>query len=94
MVLVKTFDFRSEPVAGFEMLPVEPTRKFFRYESPVETLTSCMLWLSVGVYQRKLGGVAELAAAMKLLVETEELVNVFAPENGKWSAPRGQLDSQ
>jgi hypothetical protein len=53
-----------------------------------------MLLLSVGVYQRKLGGAAELAAVTKLLVEIEELVNVFAPENGKWSAPLGQPDSQ
>jgi len=53
-----------------------------------------MLLLSVGVYQRKLGGVTELAAATKLLVETEELVNVFVPENGKWSDHLGQPDSQ
>jgi hypothetical protein len=53
-----------------------------------------MLLPSVGVYQRKLGGIAELAAVIISLVETEEDVNVFAPENGKWSAPLGQPDSQ
>jgi len=53
-----------------------------------------MLLPSVGVYQRKFGGVAELAVVTKLLVETEELANVFAPENGKWSSPLGQPDSQ
>jgi len=40
---------RREPVAGLAMLPL-PIRKFLRYESPVETLTSCMLSLSVGVF--------------------------------------------
>src|SRR5881396_333039 len=75
------------------MLP-DPTRNDSRYLSPVETLTSCMLWLSVGVNQRKFGGAAELAAVIKLPVETDESVNVFVLENGKWSSPLGQPDSQ
>src|SRR5205809_7675858 len=41
-------------------------------------LLSCMLWLSVGVYQRKLGGLVELAAALKVEVETEELAKTLA----------------
>ena len=53
-----------------------------------------MLWLSVGVNQRKFGGVAVLAAVIKLSVETDESVNVFVPENAKWSSPLGQPDSQ
>ncbi len=60
-----------------------------------------MLWLSVGVYQRKLGGLAELAAAMKVLVETELVVKMFGllavlanPVKGKWSLPLGQPASQ
>jgi hypothetical protein len=64
------------------MLP-DPTRNDWRYESPVDTLTSCMLLLSVGVYQRKLGGLALFAAATKSEVDTDELLNALEPENGK-----------
>lgn len=42
-----------------------------------------MLWLSVGVNQRKLGGAAELAAEMKSVVDIELLAKVLgirAPE--------------
>jgi len=49
-----------------------------------------MLWLSVGVYQRRFGGFAELAAAMNVLVLTDELVKMLGllaslakPVNGK-----------
>jgi hypothetical protein len=49
-----------------------------------------MLWLSVGVYQRRFGGLAELAAAMNVLVLTDELVKMLGllvslakPVNGK-----------
>src|SRR5206468_1641303 len=82
------------------MLPLS-IRKFLRYESPVETLTSCMLSLSVGVYQSKLGGLAELAADIKVEVETEEPAKTFELllvsvklVNGKWSLPLGQPLSQ
>ena len=60
-----------------------------------------MLWPSVGVYHKKLGGLAELAAAMKFVVETLPLVNMFGlllvvanPVNGKWSFPLGHPLSQ
>jgi hypothetical protein len=60
-----------------------------------------MLWLSLGVYQRKLGGVAELAAVMKVEVETEEPAKMFELPlvsvklvKGKWSLPLGQPLSQ
>lgn len=36
-----------------------------------------MLWLSVGVYQRKLEGFAAFAAAMKVAVDTELPVLMF-----------------
>jgi hypothetical protein len=49
-----------------------------------------MFSLSVGVNQRKLGGLAEFAAATNVEVVTDELVKVLDPENGKWSAPLGQ----
>jgi hypothetical protein len=49
-----------------------------------------MLWPSVGVNHRRLGGVAEFAAATKVDVETLPLVNMFGlvdvvvnPVNGK-----------
>src|SRR6266511_6386459 len=90
----------SEPEAGLAMLP-DPTRNNLRYESPVETLTSCMWWLSVGVNQRRFAGLATLAAEMKVAVETEEPAKTFALfcvfvklVNGKWSLPRGQPFSQ
>jgi hypothetical protein len=47
----------------------------------------------VGVYQRKLGGLAELAAETNVEVVTDD-VKALDPENGKWSAPRGQPFSQ
>lgn len=47
------------------------------YVSPVETELSCMFSLSVGVYQRKFGGLAEFAAATKPPVETLLLMKVF-----------------
>jgi len=60
-----------------------------------------MLWLSVGVNQRKFGGLAELAAAMNWLVLTEEpvkmsglLASLANPVNGKWSFPLGHPLSQ
>lgn len=53
------------------------------------------------MYQRKLGGLAEFAAAMKVLVETELEVKMFGllavlanPVKGKWSLPLGQPASQ
>src|SRR5207247_1115543 len=99
-VLVNRLEASREPEAGFVRLPL-PTKKLFRYESPVEMLLSCMLWLSVGVYQRKLGGLVELAAALKVEVETEELAKTLALARvsaklvkGKWSLPLGQPLSQ
>jgi hypothetical protein len=68
-----------------------------------------MFSLSVGVYQRKFGGLAEFAAATKLAVETLLLMNVFEQvlakaqllgfvleyaRNGKWSDPLGQPSAQ
>lgn len=92
---------RSEPLAGLAMLPVEPTKKSWRYASPDCMLLSCMLWLSVGVNQRKLGGLAEFAAATKSEVETllpanmqEQLDVSENPVNGKWSLPLGHPLSQ
>lgn len=61
----------KDPVVGLPRLPV-PTRNDRRYVSPVETFTSCMFSLSVGVYQRKFGGLAEFAAAMRLEAVTDE----------------------
>ena len=87
-----------------------PTRKLLRYESPEETELSCMFSLSVGVYQRKLGGLAELASAMNVEVVTPLPVNIVFPHvpesaqalgsvfeyarNGKWSEPLGQPSAQ
>jgi hypothetical protein len=65
-----------EPEAGAVIEPL-PTRKFFMYVSPAETDPLCILLLSVGVYHRKFGGVAEFAAAMKLDGLTELLTNIF-----------------
>src|SRR5438093_12424408 len=85
-----------ETEVGLVRLPLR-TKKRFRYESPVEMLLSCMLWLSVGVYERKLGGLVELAAALKVEVETEELAKTLALARvsaklvtGQWSLPLGQ----
>jgi hypothetical protein len=49
-----------------------------------------MFSLSVGVYHRRLGGLAEFAAEMNVEVVTDEPLKVLDPENGKWSAPLGQ----
>ena len=68
----------------------EPVRKFWMYASPVDTEPSCMLLLSVGVYQRRFGGLAELAAAIRSEGDTLPPVNRFGlddvlanPVNGK-----------
>ena len=60
-----------------------------------------MLRLSVGVYQRRFGVFAELAAVMSVVVLTDELVKMLGllvslakPVNGKWSFPLGQPLSQ
>jgi hypothetical protein len=60
-----------------------------------------MLWLSVGVNHKKLGGLAELAVAIKLAVETLLPANMLGlletlanPVNGKWSLPLGHPLSQ
>jgi len=60
-----------------------------------------MLWLSDGVYHRKLGGLAEFAAEMNVAGETLLPVKMFGllavlpkPVKGKWSLPLGQPASQ
>ena len=60
-----------------------------------------MLWLSVGVYQRKLGGFALFAADMKSDVDTLLDVKTFGlltslekPVKAKWSFPLGHPLSQ
>lgn len=60
-----------------------------------------MLFASVGVYQRKVGGFAELAALTKSVGETLLPAKMFGlllmlayAVNGKWSFPLGQPDSQ
>src|SRR5712664_3849590 len=64
-------------------------------------LLSCILWLSVGVNHKRLGGFAEFAAATKSAVETLLPANklglleiVANPVNGKWSLPLGHPLSQ
>src|SRR3989441_12300238 len=54
---------RTEPEAGLPRLPVGPTSKSWRYESPDWIELSCMLLPSVGVSQIKLGGEAEFIGA-------------------------------
>src|SRR3989442_13036486 len=54
---------RTEPEAGLPRLPVGPTSKSWRYESPDWIELSCMLLPSVGVSQMKLGGEAEFIGA-------------------------------
>src|SRR2546428_13211785 len=54
---------RTEPAAGLPRLPVGPTSKSWRYESPDWIELSCMLLPSVGVSQIKLGGEAEFIGA-------------------------------
>src|SRR2546427_11529088 len=54
---------RTEPAAGLARLPVGPTSKSWRYESPDWIELSCMLLPSVGVSQIKLGGEAEFIGA-------------------------------
>ena len=77
------------PGLGLDRDP-EPVRKFWMYASPVDTEPSCMLLLSVGVYQRRFGGLGELAAVIRsegdtlLPVKTFGLDDVLAnPVNGK-----------
>jgi len=60
-----------------------------------------MFSLSVGVYHRKLGGFAELAAATRLAVVTLlelKMLGLFAVDaksaKGKWSCPRGHPSAQ
>jgi hypothetical protein len=64
-------------------------------------LLSCILWLSVGVNHKKLGGLAEFAAVMKLAVEALLPANMLGllemlanPVKGKWSLPLGHPLSQ
>jgi len=85
----KRLDASRLPGLGVARDP-EPTRKFWMYESPVDTEPSCMLLLSVGVYQRRFGGLAELAAAIRSEGDTLPPVNRFGlddvlakPVNGK-----------
>src|SRR6266568_3806794 len=91
---------KRDPRDGLEIVPL-PTRKLCRYLSPAATEPSCILFASVGVYQRNVGGLAELAALMKSEVETLLPAKIFGllpmlayAVNGKWSFPLGQPDSQ
>jgi hypothetical protein len=51
-----------------------------------------MFSLSVGVYQRRLGGVTEFAAAMKVAVVTLLLMNVFGQVFATAHAPGSVLE--
>src|SRR6266705_2663725 len=67
----------NEPAAGASIVPVEPIKKFLRYAAPAEIVPSCILLLSVGVYQRKLGGLGPFAALINVVVETGSLSKIF-----------------
>src|SRR5215471_5871939 len=98
--LVKRLDANREPEAVLATVP-EPTRNCCKYESPEDIELSCMFSLSVGVYQRRFGGLTVLAVAMRVEVVTLLEVKMFGllasllkPVKGKWSFPLGQPSAQ
>jgi len=80
---------KSEPEPGLFREP-EPTRNCCKYESPVDIELSCMFSLSVGVYQRRFGGLEPFAAAMRLAVVTLLDVNTFGLLTSDAKAVKGK----